>query len=90
MVLDHEVWLVIGELYMADQPQLPLSASPLSPVTAFFLREITFIRDGLTDEGWRYQICQIVFSQPNSIVQVCRTRREAALCLAFQDLHTQN
>ena len=55
-----------------------------------FLREITFIRDGLTDEGWRYQICQIVFSQPNSIVQVCRTRREAALCLAFQDLHTQN
>ena len=61
-------------------------------LTASFLpREITFIRDGLTFEGWRYQICLIViFPVPNYIVQVSRARREAALCLAFQDLYTQN
>ena len=64
--------------------------SRLLILQVFFPREITFIRDGLTSEGWRYQICHIIFSLLNSIDQVCRARREAALCLAFQDLHTPN
>ena len=55
----------------------------------FLPREITFIRDGLTFEGWRYQIHHLVFSWL-STVQICWARRKAALCLAFQDLHSQN